>query len=506
MKKRAQHPDAHTYTILFKGLAAQASNSKALENALSIYQSMSADNSRIKPNVIHTNAMLNVCARAGDMNALFGIAANLPMSGLRAANNLTFTIILNALRQNAVSDASGRLEEKERQRLAAKAIRDGRRMWDDIVGRWRKGDIWIDEELSCTMGRLLLIGSTGDWKDIFALLEQTTELPRPRNDDRPQITPPVSPDMEEETSTHVALGTTEVLTAEPDLTPGNEFALVRPPTPANGTNAYATPGPNTLSLIMEACTKLRTKGPATYYWNMLTSDPYSVVPDADNYHSFLRILRIARASTEATALVLSMPRRDVGIRTFRIAMPTCMRDKFNPNALRNASKLMDRMQTDLSQPDLLVMIDYLNLALISPAYSHNGTASLSHEESKAKHGAQIMKALDRLGPQNVDLRQYLEGPLRGPKGEGYRDLALMLAQLKISAIDKIVHQGLVEKGFHEDLMKRRSKLAAKVTKYKTRKQASTASNGSAQPHKFARKQAKLTAIDRKEPSSDLSVA
>lgn len=510
MKKRAQHPDAFTYTILFKGLATQDSNPKALENALSIYQSMSADNSRIKPNVIHTNAMLMVCARAGDMNALFGIAANLPMSGFRAANTLTFTIILNALRQNAVSDASGRLTEKERGRLAAKAVRDGRRVWDDIVGRWRKGDIWIDEALACTMGRLLLVGIKGDWKDIFALLEQSTQLPRLRNDDHFQKALPASQVMEEETSTDVATETTDLVTAESDLTivnaesdltPGNEFALVRPPIPVNGTNAYATPGQNTLSLILEACTKLQAKALATYYWGLLTSDPYGIVPDAACYHSYLRILRIARASTEATALVQSMPRRDLGVRTFRIAMPTCMRDKLNPNALANASKLMDKMQTELPLPDLVVMTDYLNLALISPAYSQNGTASLSSQEVKTKHGAQIMKALDRLGPHNVDLKQYLESPVKGPKGEDYRDLATALARLMISALDKIVHQGLVDRSFHGELMQRRSKLAAKVTKYQRQEQASTVSAGSGQPYKFGRKQARMPVSDRKEELS-----
>src|SRR5438045_2730157 len=179
MKKRNQAPDAHTYTILFRGLAGLAhSYAHALPRALSIYHSMDADNSPVKPNVIHTNAVLKVCARANDMDALLGVAAKLRRRGLRAPNNLTFTTILNAIRQQAISKPEGLITIEESRTRRAKAIMDARKMWDDITSRWRKGDIWIDEELVCSMGRILLLGEQQDLDDIFSLLEQTMNIQR----------------------------------------------------------------------------------------------------------------------------------------------------------------------------------------------------------------------------------------------------------------------------------------------------------------------------------------
>src|SRR5271167_2783318 len=105
MKKRGQKPDGHTYTILFRGMAEFTHYPQTLSKALSIYHSMDAENSPVQPNVIHTNAILKVCSRANDMDALFGIVAKLRRKGLRAPNNLTFTTILNAIRQRAAEPA-----------------------------------------------------------------------------------------------------------------------------------------------------------------------------------------------------------------------------------------------------------------------------------------------------------------------------------------------------------------------------------------------------------------
>src|SRR5579871_5275043 len=99
MKKRGQKPDAHTYTIIFRGMAELSHYPQTLSKALSIYHSMAADNAPVKPSIIHTNAMLKVCARSQDMDAMLGIVAKLDRKGNNAPNNLTFTTILNAIRQ-----------------------------------------------------------------------------------------------------------------------------------------------------------------------------------------------------------------------------------------------------------------------------------------------------------------------------------------------------------------------------------------------------------------------
>ena len=183
MKKRAQPPDSHTYTIILRGLAVHKAHTHSLIRALSVYNSMFAPNSPVKPSITHSNAVLKVCARRLDMDALYGIAAKLPTHGAGAANNLTFTTILNAVRHTAWTfDGSRNIDEtpEETAERRHRAVMDGRRMWDDIIRRWRKGDIWIDEELVCAMGRLLLISRRPeDLDDVLSLVEQTMAIPRP---------------------------------------------------------------------------------------------------------------------------------------------------------------------------------------------------------------------------------------------------------------------------------------------------------------------------------------
>lgn len=67
---------------------------------------MFAPNSAVTPNIIHTNAIINVCSRGKDMDALWSVAGRLPERGPGAPDKWTFTTILNALASNAQSRAS----------------------------------------------------------------------------------------------------------------------------------------------------------------------------------------------------------------------------------------------------------------------------------------------------------------------------------------------------------------------------------------------------------------
>lgn len=181
MKKRAQPPDSHTYTIILRGLAMHKDHPHSLIRALSVYNSMFAPNSPVKPSIIHSNAVLKVCARRLDMDALYGVAARLPTHGAGAPDNQTFTTILNAVRHSAWTFGGSVISEtpEDTAKRRHRAAMEGRRMWDDVIRRWRKGDIWIDEELVCAMGRLLLISRhPQDLDDVLSLVEQTMAIPR----------------------------------------------------------------------------------------------------------------------------------------------------------------------------------------------------------------------------------------------------------------------------------------------------------------------------------------
>lgn len=379
MKKRAQLPDAHTFTTLFRGLSWHSKFPLSVTRALSIYHSMYADNSPVRPSIIHTNAVLKVCALAGDMDALLGVAARLPPRGNAAPNNLTFTTILNAIRSDAFEAERGERRTPVKMKKQTQAVAQGRRLWEEIRERWERGDIYVDEELVCAMGRLLLIGNDDkECDDILSLVEQTMGLPRqvprigepgrraPRRgnqvfdvpeDDLPSLDEMVSVPQE---------GTSE--SEDPSGPESDPFACLPHGPPSS--QAAVRPGRNTLSLLLDACVRVHMVRAAQNYWGLLT-DPagsYKISPDTDNYHMYLRLLRVQRASKLAVELVDDMRRGALGpkvtleVKTFRIALSCCVRDKQNRNAIAHAAKLVRLMIDTLSYPDARALGMYLALA------------------------------------------------------------------------------------------------------------------------------------------------
>lgn len=403
MKKRAQLPDAHTYTILLRGLAWHPHIKESLPRALKIYHSMFAQNCPVQPNIIHTNAVIKVCALAKDMDALWGVAAKLPSRGPGAPDNFTYTTILNAIRMiawHADKDLpdEGPVEKSLRRQ---RAVLQGRRLWEDIIPRWRGGDFRIDEELVCAMGRLLLLGSTErDHNDILSLVEQVMGIPRQyrRPPGLEQIvdtrenssTNSIPVDPEESSASSIAqlddipiegdenasaTADEEEASSEPqserfpEMTPALANVFQHQSTSKKASISTALPGRNTLSLILDACIHLRAVRPAQAYWGLLTdpSGTYNVKPDNENYHMYLRLLRVQRASKTAVALLKDMHSGDLQSmkilepKTFRIAMSVCVRDKLNAFVLSHAQTVLETMYKSLETPDVKTCAMYIEL-------------------------------------------------------------------------------------------------------------------------------------------------
>lgn len=466
MKKRGQTPDSHTYLLLLRGLANNAHIGQALGKALSIYHSMSAPNSKVPPSIIHTNAVLKVCARANDMDALWGIASRIPEHGPSAADSTTFTTILNAIRQNTLVDKPEGESEDQTARRREQAILEGRRIWEDVVGRWRKGDLFIDEGLVCAMGRLLLIGSRPrDWDDILSLIEQTMNIPRlvPRLGTKARL------------DTHIprirAPHTPEDMKRDDDIEPGesqrgDEFLPVAPSKSVgrgrnkdNSSLAYAKPGPNTLSLILEACLKTIAKKPASDYWALL-ADPnsYGIVPDSDNLHMFLRMLRQARASGEAVDVLRHGFRAGGGAqplpKTFRIAMSACVRNKNGPDAMVHAGQVLEFMANRLPHPDIKTLAMYAELALDSPS------------------AADVARALERSGPTVLNLKTLISNGRdheAGPKVTAEeREDALAVVRRLVGCYDRLLNSGEAPADKRDEYEGQKRKLSAFVTRQKDR--------------------------------------
>jgi hypothetical protein len=245
---------------------------------------------------------LKVCARANDLDALWGIAAKIPEKGKNAANHVTYTIILNAITMSLLVNPP--LNESVEQRAARidRGVLEGRRIWQEVIGKWKNGNIKMNEELVCAMGRMLLTGSRPrDWDDVLSLVEQTMDIVRqaPRLEDRkshglPHIRAPNVPDEFRFDDDHLGPG-------DPPAR-GDEFlpvSRINPDKPAKKPLEYATPGRNTLSMVTEACQKIVALKAATAYWTLLTHHhTYNIMPDINNVHQYLRVLRQSRSSAE----------------------------------------------------------------------------------------------------------------------------------------------------------------------------------------------------------------
>ena len=466
MKKRAQQPDAHTFTTLFRGFSWHAKLPLSAPRALSIYHSMYNDNCPVKPNVIHTNAVLKVCALAGDIDGLLGVAAMLPSRGNGSPNNLTYTTILNAIRMTSWSDTKTQENSPAKTERASQAVMQGRRLWEEIRDRWANGDLYVDEELVCAMGRILLLGhEVQDWDDILSLIEQTMGIRRqaPRLDDPArartlrQMKP--SESLEEDVEGNVDLQTllpppepSEDSLSDPSTSP---FAPLPGGPPA--TQAAVRPGRNTLSLLVDACVRLNLVRPAQNYWGILTdsSGKYNITPDSENYHMYLRLLRVQRASRLAVELVEEMKGNQLDTKvhpqtkTFRIALSCCVRDSNNPNALIHAAKLVRIMTDALPHPDARALSMYLELAMTTQR--GNWRAIMG-----------VIRGTE-LGVRN--LRSLLAYDPKSQEKQKMEDVMAIVKKL-IGAFDMVLDLGREEMDQKETMRCREQKhiLAAYVTK------------------------------------------
>ena len=475
MKKRAQLPDSYTFTILFRGLSWYPHFSQSSARALSIYQSMFAENSPVRPSIIHTNAVLKVCALANDIDALLGIAAKLPAQGVGAPDNLTFTIILNAIRDTAskqaeIQNPTYRKEDEEIREITALALRQGRTIWVDIKRRWMKGDLLLDEELVCAMGRLMLLGGKARDQDaVLSILEQTMDIPRQierlrpdpipkqieetsRRDDDPEAPLPLAVNDEREPLLSAREG------EENGLVDLHSDPFARRPGPPRPSQSAVRAGCNTLSLVLDACIRLKYGRAAQNYWGLLTSpDGYHrVIPDSENYHMYLRLLRLQRSSKLALELVdemrsgkLTSGAGAVQPKTFRIALSCCVRDINNKNSIVHGGKLVRMMMDTLPHPDAKALSMYLKVAL----------------GQKPRDWRVIMDVIrgTELGVRN--LRSLLAYDLAGPRKQSVGDI-LELVKGLIGAFDIVLDLGNEE---IKDVEKKRCKeqrftLAAYVTR------------------------------------------
>jgi hypothetical protein len=249
MKKRAQFPNAMTYTTLFRGLAKSQHPKLAVAEAVKQYNNLLKD-SRLEPNTTHLNAVLNVCNRAGDLDSMFSIIDTVNDS-TRAATAYTYSIIINALRWNTHADLKD-LTDEQKEFNIKNALKRAKAIWGEAMAKWRQGRLVIDEELVSSMCRLMLMSSDiADKKEILDIVEQTMNIP---NLSRVQ----------------------ERSAVEARKTDPSTGAVAK----KDGNGVYATPGNNTLSLLLQVVLKTKQSSIGIKYWNFLVRE-YGIEPDRD---------------------------------------------------------------------------------------------------------------------------------------------------------------------------------------------------------------------------------
>lgn len=380
MKKRAQFPDSYTYITILRGLSfrthvSQPIREENVAKAIAIYTSMNAPTSRIKPTIMHTNATLYTCALALDLDALWSIAGQIPQTGPQAPDRMTYTIILNAIRHSAYgrNPESAPLEQIAARRQ--KAVDEGRRVWLDVIRKWRAGEVAIDEDLVGAMGRLLLTSKrVEDWDNVLDLVQQTMNIER-------LIAPVGSPGR---FTDHVPQeGVEEAVQAQREEvdeegyvnSPATQaFKVVKPVQPERATSkgprslVWAKPGQQTVSLLVDACQQMCIPRIASAYWELLTNGEYSVKPDIANFDRQLKLYASNRSSAKAAKLLREdLPAAGIEPKnsTFRIAMSACQRDMKNPHVLEHATTIIDVMEQTTPDPDPATLTEYLSLALTS---------------------------------------------------------------------------------------------------------------------------------------------
>lgn len=420
MKKRAQLPTVHTFSVIFRGLSKSQHPKLAVAEALKQYNLLLSD-TRLQPNSIHLNAVLNVCAKAGDLDSMF-LVADSANDSTRAPTAWTYTTILNALRHHGLKDMH-ELTEEQQQAVVAKVINQAKGLWMEVMDKWRAGRLIIDEELVCAMGRMLLLEPKREQRrQVFDLLEQTMSIPNLLKE--PDSSPLPDPNMK---NIAVAGKSKRVGTTK---------------------SVYAVPSRNTLALMLTVLASSKATKVGIKYWNLMVRH-YGIVPDADNWLRMFGMLKVAKSSAHASIIIDYLPSEYKDPKPFRIAMETCVRDNFNHNVMKNAVKILDASVERLDTPDLHTLRLFLRTALVSHHQMRAKTDAGDLAGGKYDYGVQITEALARLWePYKKMHYHYFKATKPRTKTDErvlYNDKreVIALARLMISAFNKVINENML---------------------------------------------------------------
>lgn len=389
---------------MLKGFSSAPKSLSLVKTAAAVYRSIATPNSGVDLSIIHTNAMLTVCHRHGDMDRLWKIAGELPEEGRGAPDATTYTIILNAVQFAArrdIQDMSPDQIEKILERKS-QAITEGKRIWADVVYRWQNQTLEIDNEVVNGMANLLLDGASDlDCYNVMELYKQTMGIPilqkRPTENSsttRRRITHEENKSIEDSQSkrqehmedlpfvdeNNKPLETEkpskefdqpieeEQAEVEEDPEEDEEVEsfedLFKPVDPGTVQTPFLRPKSKELTLLLNACFTMTqgTEG-GLAYWKHMTMDEsdYRIDPDTFTYIQYFRLLRISRSSkiSVKTMREQMVPSGQATGTALHVALSVCRRDRRNHSVLLHSNELIGLMDKVLILPDIRVLEGYL---------------------------------------------------------------------------------------------------------------------------------------------------
>ncbi|KAK4167674.1 hypothetical protein QBC43DRAFT_342016 [Cladorrhinum sp. PSN259] len=486
MKKRGQHPNARTYTVIFRGCSESVHPKLAVTQATSLYNALirKTVKTTFEPNTIHMNAVLGVCARANDLDSMFATLATAD-NRHRAPDSLTFTIVLNALRHNvnSIEPRLGQFTELEKANLAQESIMKAQTLWADVLALWRAGKLLLDEQLVVAMGQTLVNGTWKDNENVFKLLEQVMQIPNPDRITRRLARLSKQPEAEVEAEGAEGAENAAEDGVEDDGStygpehfqqekpgelsydaPRGELAKARRFLAMERAGQFPRPHQKTLSLVLKALENTKKTTLAAKYWDYFIQH-YKVTPDKENYAAYLLCLRRGHASTQAAEVIRVMPNDFLANITFRIGLKACIDDRLNGKSFAAARKIFDVMARKLRYPDPISM----RLFLYTARYNIQQFAALEKENpvaGKRARGEQIADAIEDIWrPFQILVRSfsYPEKPSKSPeealrKSRDTMQEAMATARNMISILDIVCNEHMVKPGVANDLRRRRKYL------------------------------------------------
>lgn len=365
---------------------------KPVEKAYSIWKSISAPNSVVTPNIIHHNAMLEVCGRHHDLDTLWKVISELPESGPDAPDTRSYTLILMAIHRAMTRQLQFIPENqaRKRQEVRENHLRDAKRIWADVVRQWKVGSFQPDNHLVGTMAEIL-IDPLDEYSchEALALFKQTMGIPILLKEPPRRSLQDSASEQGRWEAQHWQRSSNreprriakehveeDAVKPEEELDPEDEEELedlehVFDPVTSNRDDTKSPyllkPGNAELNFILAIC-RLVTQGMGAgqSYWGLLTlkDSEFQIEPDSGNFHEYLRLLRVSRSSRLAATTIREqmVPAGAAEGKTFHIAMSCCLRDRINPNVFLNAQLLLDTMRECLPLPDPRPLNGFLELA------------------------------------------------------------------------------------------------------------------------------------------------